>query len=106
MNHHGLRMGKPHMGDHTTINFLNYDFLHVSCDKCGNWVELDGNDPRRRAEGYGFRFNGDTPRDDFTCLKCDCPAQDRYYIIDRHDDDGEHDLCDVTDEIVSAFDRR
>lgn len=59
---------------------LDYDILDVSCDRCENWVQLSGADPRRRAEGYGFRFNGMTPPADFTALH---PPRCRMRLITR-----------------------
>lgn len=88
-----------------TAILLNYDILVVSCDKCDNWVELSGADPRRRADGYGFRFNSDTPQEDFTCLACNGHAQDSYHDIAVHDEDGDHELLDVTAEIHAALGR-
>lgn len=88
-----------------TAILLDYDILDVSCDTCENWVQLSGADPRRRVEGYGFRFNGITPPADFTCLACNCPAQDSYHVIAVHDEDGDHELRDVTAEIHAALGR-
>jgi hypothetical protein len=84
---------------------LAYDILDVSCATCGQWVHLSGADPRRRAEGYGFRFNGDTPTEDFTCLACNCAAQDSYHVIADHHEDVAHALCDVTATIHAALGR-
>ncbi|PHR80836.1 hypothetical protein [Henriciella sp.] len=88
-----------------TAILFNYDILEVSCDKCENWVQLSGAEPRRRAEGCGFRFNSGTPQEDFTCLACNCPAQDSYHVIAIHVEDGDHELRDVTAAIHTALGR-
>ena len=88
-----------------TAILLNYDVLDVACNKCENWVELSGADPRRRADEHGFRFNSDTPHEDFTCLACNCPAQDSYFEIVEQNEDGDHELRDVTSEIHTVLGR-
>lgn len=86
-------------------SLLCYDILYVSCARCGNCVELSDADPRRLAEGYGFRFNGDSPQEDFTCLECNCRADDSYYDIAVHREDGEHELHDLTATIHAILGR-
>ncbi|MBC6408142.1 MAG: hypothetical protein GDA40_08515 [Rhodobacteraceae bacterium] len=84
---------------------LDYDILDVTSRTCGEWVQLSGADLRRRAEGYGFRFNGDTPPADFICLDCNCPTQDSYHVIIAHHMEGDRELRDVTAQIHNALGR-
>lgn len=93
------------MGLDMNLMVLDYDILDVSCATCGNWVQLSGSDPRHCVEGYGFRFNGDTPTADFTCLECGCRADDSYHVIAKYVEGGKHDLRDVTGDIIAALRR-
>lgn len=71
------------------MKIIDYkDFvLLVDCPECENWVELDGNQPRHQASGYGFDFefddtvNGGT----FICQECKCEANQEYE--ERENDD-------------------
>lgn len=89
-----------------TASLLDYDLLNVSCLSCGSWVELSSGDTRRRAEGYGFSFNADRQSQDFTCLACNCPAEDRYHLIAVHHECGEHGLFEVTPTIHAILGRK
>lgn len=89
----------------TTCILLDYDLQGIECPGCDNWGELTGNDPRRRSEEFGFRFNSESPAEDFTCLDCGSAAKDRYYRITGYDAHDDPELEDITDEIVAFFDR-
>lgn len=83
------------MTDHpnkATYGVLNYDILEISCETCGNWVELSGGDPRCRAENYDFRFNDNAPIPSFTCCVCNSQARESYYKV-----------RDITAEIRAAI---
>lgn len=58
----------------------------MSCPRCDNWVQLDEDQPRYDAEGYGFTCHLDDSnkgedKTHFTCDACNCPAEHEYFKI-------------------------
>lgn len=89
----------------TRTSDCDYDLLGVECTGCDNWGEMTSGDPRWDAEKFGFRFNYDSPAEDFTCLDCGSPGDDRYYRVIGYNECDDPELEDVTDKIVACFER-
>lgn len=101
----GARHDGGTASDHDANGVCQRGVHRVSCGKCSNWVELSGNDPRRRVDGYGFHFNAESDVQDFTCVACGCKAEDRYFVTGECDECAEPDEREVTDEILAALGR-
>ena len=70
-------MSKTKFLDDTTMKNLtidNSDALHISCDDCKVWEELDSNQPRTQA--HSFAFNYDTEK--WKCNACEKIVDAKY----------------------------